>query len=51
MQQKKSHGGARPGSGRKSKFKEPNIVLSFRAPESKAAHIKSVIDRWIKKNF
>ena len=43
MEQKKSRGGARLGTGPKPKYGEPTKTVAFRVPESKVEHVKSML--------
>lgn len=42
---KNKHGGARRGAGRKEKYGEPTVTVSFRVPLSKAPAIKTIVNK------
>ena len=49
MKNKKQHGGARAGAGRK-KLKDPNVQIYFRVPANKRERYKQLIKAFIKRN-
>lgn len=42
-------GGFRKGSGRKSKYGEPTVNVTFRIPKSKVSEVKGKVMRILKK--
>lgn len=45
-----NHGGSRPNSGRKKKFKETTKVVSFRVPQSLEKEIKDAVNQILSKH-
>lgn len=41
------HGGARHGAGRKKKYGEETLIVSFRCPKSMVKEIKLLIIEWL----
>jgi hypothetical protein len=48
MKKKKTHGGARSGSGAKSKYGEPTVNLTIRVPESKKEPVRKMVGDYLK---
>jgi len=48
MKKKKTHGGARSGSGAKSKYGEPTVNIKIRVPESKKEQVRKMVGDYLK---
>lgn len=48
MKQEPNRGGYRPNSGRKQKYSEPTITISFRCPKSQECKFKELIAEKLK---
>jgi hypothetical protein len=46
---KKTHGGARSGSGAKSKYGEPTVNITIRVPESQKEPVRKVVADFLAK--
>ena len=45
---KTTHGGKRPNSGAKPKYREPTKSVTFRIPESKVKDVKKLVSDYLK---